>query len=1011
MEKAYLPKDHEPAILKAWEEQKIFLAKTKNESKTGKNFTVPLPPPNVTGQLHLGHAMMLVVQDIMTRYHRMKGDATLWLPGTDHAAIATESVVLKNLGVASREEFTREEFMEKCFDHTKKTHATITNQVKKMGSSCDFTRERYTMDLGLSNAVWKIFKDLYSHDLIVRGHRMVNWSSGAQSVLADDELEYEDRKDAFAYIRCGRFVMGTVRTETKCADSPLVLHPNENYVVAKFTDSDGKDEEFVFAEVLFDDIERRGKIFNQLDENGTWEKISIHPGKFFEGEEFEAQTYAGKRKFFVLCDDEVIDINKGSGAMTISVNHAADDYLLAKKYPKILKDYYFEKIGFDGKMTSLAGELEGIEVAIARKRAVKMLLEKNLIVGLEKGYVHNVPLCYRTGCVVEPMISPQWFIDVNKEFAWQEGIGAIADLASQSVKTSLKKLTLEAISAHGGETNLIPDRFTKIYDQWIENLQDWCISRQIWWGHQIPIWYDKDGNQHIAQEQKLLFEIEKYSDIELITEKNPLEFAKKNWEKIAHLTAQKSAYIISGTPQELSYLLALKDGATDENFLEISARKEQEILASKKVEIIWMMKPAGVENLRQDNDTLDTWFSSALWPFSTLGWPDKTPDFENFFPTSVLETGHDILFFWVARMIMFSRFATGKNPFKDVYLHGLVCDENGKKMSKSKGNGIDPLEMIEKYGTDALRMALVVGTTPGNQVNLGEKKIEGYRNFSNKLWNVSRYILALEKNECEISSASASLPEQWILSKLQTLIAEVSSGIEDHKYGEVGQKLYDFTWNDLADWAIESAKTAESKTLGNTLHSVLETLLQLLHPYIPFVTETIWAEMGNTKLLAVTDFPTLNTQLQNIDAEEKFLILQNIIGKIRSLRSAAKVDPVKKITAILQGENIDFLKENQEIIKLLARLETLEFGEKPGEECVNDIISGTEIFLPLAGMLDMEKEAKRKEKELEDAKKMLKNLEGRIANTKYMESAPVHLVAQTRAQYEEIKEKIRVLEG
>jgi len=456
-------------------------------------------------------------------------------------------------------------------------------------------------------------------------------------------------------------------------------------------------------------------------------------------------------------------------------------------------------------------------------------------------------------------------------------------------------------------------------------------------------------------------------------------------------------------------------------------------------EIIWMMKPKNTSNLRQDEDTLDTWFSSALWPFSTLGWPDTTPDFEGFFPTSVLETGHDILFFWVARMIMFSRFATGKNPFSDVYLHGLVCDEHGKKMSKSKGNGIDPLEMIEKFGTDAVRMSLVVGTTPGNQVNLGEKKIEGFRNFGNKLWNISRYILSMEKGAKGTKSCTpTTLPEQWILSKLQTLITEVREGIENHKYGEVGQKLYDFTWNDLADWAIESAKAVESHTMGTTLRYVLETLLKLLHPYMPFITEAIWEELGKTSLLALEDFPVGNLTYKMGGIGLEFEILKNIISKIRSLRSISKVDPIKNITAYFLDnrssvfdhsisfgnktpraskkstnlETCSFFMKNKTIIEKLARLEKMEFiTAPPDEEYVHDIIDGVEIFLPLAGMLDMKKETERKEKELEEAKKQLKNLEGRMSNKKYMDNAPAHLVQETKDQYSEVQKKIQVLEG
>ncbi|HIQ56607.1 TPA: class I tRNA ligase family protein, partial [Candidatus Gracilibacteria bacterium] len=589
------------------------------------------------------------------------------------------------------------------------------------------------MDIGMSNAVQKIFSDLYKHDLIVRGYRMINWSTGAQSVLSDDELEYEDQTDTFCYIKCGKFVMGTVRAETKCAHSPLVLHPTENYVTAKFTNSNNESEEFVFSEVLFDDEERRTKIFNQLDKNGTWEKISTHTGKHFEGETFSDETYSGKRDFFVLCDEEVIDINKGTGAMTISVCHSADDYLLAQKYPEKLKDYYTEKIDFDGKMTKIAGELEGVEVKIARKRAIKLMRAKNLIVGLEKDYVHNVPLCYRTGCVIEPMISPQWFIDVNKKFNWIEGVGAVTDRVINKnqgdhkgaplQQKSLKDLTSEAINRgeynkNSDLVNLVPNRFNKIYDQWIDNLQDWCISRQIWWGHQIPIWYDKNNVQHVAKEQILLFtrhgesennvkkiicgdspltekgislaektgknlqirnitkiisspadralntakiiaqkldnsgnsnlekNIEtwdilkefhagKYENqpIDEKSNKTALEkiledggydaieqyvhIARKFWEKIKTVETDGEILIISHNALT-SFLFAVKNGATKETIIEHWKRWKMDNCEVK--ESLLMIPPTGHENMRQDEDTLDTWFSSALWPFSTLGW-------------------------------------------------------------------------------------------------------------------------------------------------------------------------------------------------------------------------------------------------------------------------------------------------------------------------------------------------------------------------------------------------------
>jgi valyl-tRNA synthetase len=1108
MKTFYSPCDYENYILEKWNTEKVFLSKNFEKNSTKKSFTVPMPPPNVTGQLHLGHAMMIVVQDIMTRFHRMQGDESLWFPGTDHAAIATESVVLKNLGVSSRENFTRENFIKKCFDHTSKTHENITNQIKKMGASCDFSRERYTMDLGLSNAVWKIFKDLHEKDLIVKGHRMINWSTKAQSVLADDELEYEDQKDTFCYIKCGKFVMGTVRSETKCADSPLVIHPDENYVTAKFTNTKGQTEEFIFSEILYNNEERRRKFFNYLDEHGKWEKISVSKGQNFEGEKFTSDTYAGVRNFFVLCDSEVIDIKKGTGAMTISVCHSADDYLLAKKYPKKLKNYYFEKIGFDGKMTDLAGSLLGEEVKIARKKSVKLMLEKDLIVGLEKNYVHNVPLCYRTGCIVEPMISPQWFIDVNKKFDWQEGEGAVNLVENkQSVKKSLKELTLESIKDHGGDIDLIPNRFVKTYDQWIDNLQDWCISRQIWWGHQIPVWYDENNKIYSAHEQKILFvrhgesennlhdivggnssltkkgeenakniadnllkkgisiskiyfsslkrskqtaEIiksilvknnydvkieffEDFHEIELgnlentkrdksykntfykMRDENTGESleniekrANKFWKNLNNKGSEKESILFVGHRTFTSHIFAVKNGCKKRSLIDYRDRWTFDHEEVK--EIIWMMKPKSDKNLRQDNDTLDTWFSSALWPFSSLGWPDKTLDFKNFFPTSVLETGHDILFFWVARMIMFSKFALGKSPFSKVYLHGLVCDEKGKKMSKSKGNGIDPLDMIEKYGTDALRMSLIVGTTPGNQVNLGEKKIEGYRNFINKIWNISRYIFSLPKINENFDINIISLPEKWILSRAQTLVEEVTNGLENDLYGEVGQKLYDFAWNDLASWAIESSKVVESKTVGVTLFMVLKTLLKLLHPYTPFITETLWKEMGKKTLLSIEKFPKIEDKYRNLESEKDFQILQNIVKKIRSIRSESKVNPTKKIHVVLNGKNINLLKDNKEMIILLSRLESLEFNKNIESECIKSTTNNIEILIPVNEMIDMEEEIRRKNKEIENLKNLKITLEKKLENKKYIENAPSHLVEKTKSNYLDVIEKLKLLE-
>lgn len=1034
MEKAYQPEQHEEKISQKWQEARAFEAPSDPQNKS--RFTVPLPPPNVTGQLHLGHAMMLIIEDIMCRYHRMNGDATLWIPGTDHAAIATETVVLKHLGITDRDkEISREKFLEACWEWTEKSHDTIVKQIQKMGASCDWTRERFTMDLGLSNAVNTIFCDLYQAGLLYRGERMVNWSVGAQSVLADDELVWEERNEPFYHIQCGEFVIGTVRPETKCADSPVVVHPEDPRY------------------------------------------------KHLIGTEFEYETYAGKRKFWVI-GDEHVDPEMGTGAMTISTAHDAADFEIAQRHNLD----YPQKIGFDGRMTEIAGPCAGLTVQEARKKSVEIMREKGLIVSEKKDYVHSVPLCYRTNTVVEPMISKQWFVDVEKEF----------EHPILKKKTSLKKLTADAV--RGGDVKIIPERFEKIYFHWIDNLKDWCVSRQIWWGHRIPVWYDEKNPEKIElmQPQKLIFArhgesegnvqniynpddspltekgkeqaealghqlqekniamiiasplpraqqtaeivsqklgmaIETWDDLQEIDlgtlkgkeigEKgecfreetvermnNVYARAQKVWSKIQSLPPQAGVIVFVGHGHFLQALQAVYNGAIAAN---LQAHLERGHLKNGEYAEFTFMLPPAAENLKQDEDTLDTWFSSALWPFSTLGWPNtENPDFKNYFPTSVLETGHDIIFFWVARMIMFSLFATGKAPFETVYLHGLVCDEEGKKMSKSKGNGIDPLEMIDKYGTDALRMSMIVGTTPGNPVNLGEKKIEGYRNFINKLWNVARFILTTQEAEqTEENLEPQTLTEKWLLSQTQRLIQEVSEGIEQHKYGEVGQKLYEFTWSSLADWGIEASKADASPATPAILRSVLRMLLQLIHPYAPFVTEAIWADMQTKdhEILALTQWPQVEKKFLNPEAEKDFALLQEIITKIRSLRSEHGVPPAKKIAAHFTGKNLKVLQQNEELLLVLARLETLEYSEPTGET-LTDRVSGTDIFLPLAGMIDPAQERERLTKELAEARKLFENLSARLQNASYVENAPAHLVAETKAQHQEVQERIAKLE-
>ncbi len=967
MDKAYEPHQHEDDIYQKWEASGAF---QPSNDPSKKPFTIPIPPPNVTGTLHAGHSMFITLQDILIRWHRMLGDAALWIPGTDHAAIATESVVLKQLEIKDRnKDISREKFLEEARKWTAKTHARITEQVRKMGASCDWTREAYTFDEPRNHAVNVIFKKLYDKGLIYRGDRMVNWSVGAQSVLADDEVEWEDRSDTFYSIRCGEFIMGTVRAETKCSDSPLFVNSAGEYARVRYTQNDGVSETIIIAKNLFDDAPRRKKLLNLLEkEDSTVELVEVMKGADLVGQEFEYETYAAKRNFVVMADDEIIDMDKGTGTMTISVLHSQDDYDLAQKHG--LDQYRFEKIGFDGRMKAIAGtEVEGLAIEVARKKAAEIMKAKGLLVGEDKNYLHRVPVCYRSGTVVEPMVSRQWFVDVEKEFVPDfppaEGRGLRGGFGAESTpqppltggqnsatasplvkgdlgdsqKTTLKKMTADAV--RGNEVTIIPKQFEKTYFHWIDNLRDWCISRQIWWGHRIPVWY-------------------------------------------------RGEEIFVGT-----------EAPTGEGWI-------------------------------QDEDTLDTWFSSALWPFSTLGWPDEqNTDFQRFYPTSILETGHDILFFWVARMIMFGKFATGKYPFDTVYLHGLVCDAKGQKMSKSKGNGVDPLEIIEKFGTDALRLSLIIGTTPGNNANLGEEKIAGCRNLCNKLWNISRFILSQsppsDKGELEggcdeknntpqsllVREEEKTDLQNWIIAKTDDLITEITSDLEKYRFGDAAQKLWNFTWNEFADWAVEAAKAESNPNTLACLRESLKTQLKLWHPFIPFVTEAIWQEgkLGGNLLISA-EWPAVSGKNSSAKAFEQVC---EIAGKIRSMRKLAGVDPTRKISAYIFGKNLEILEENATIIKSLARIASLTFETEPTkrttEDGATDMAAGTTIFLPSSGMIDPAVEQARVQKELEAAKAQLVGLLAKLNNDGFLKSAPSNVVEQARAKAQELEEKVKTLEA
>ncbi len=702
--KPYDPASTEDRLYRAWEEAGYF--KPENgPNHRGQNFSIVLPPPNVTGQLHLGHALTLTVEDIMVRYHRMRGDRTLWLPGTDHAAIATQSKVEKELVKKenkNRHDLGREEFLRQVNEFAQQSHDTIINQSKKMGASLDWSREAFTLDEPRTRAVRAAFKKMYEAELIYRGDRIVNWDAKLQTTISDDEIVYKEEKTNFYYLKYGPFTIGTARPETKFGDKYVVMHPDD----ARYQ-------------------------------------------QYNHGQQIDLEWINGPITATII-KDESIDMNFGTGVMTITPWHSQADFELAQKH-NLAKE---QVIDLKGKLLPMAGEFAGQHIKKARPAIVEKLKTKGLVEKIEENYVHNIATSERSDEVIEPQILRQWFIDVNKKFPF----------ASDKIKgiqkgemVSLKEVMQTVVK--NDQIKILPDRFNAIYFNWIDNLRDWCISRQIWYGHRIPVWYRGE---------------EVYVDTE---------------------------------------------------------------------------EPTG-EGWTQDEDTLDTWFSSGLWTFSTLGWPDQTEDLATFHPTSVIETGYDIIFFWVARMILMSGFLLGDIPFKTVYLHGLVRDEQGRKLSKSLGNAIDPLEIIAKYGADALRMALIVGTGPGNDSKIGDNKVKAYKHFANKLWNIARFVTTNAQ-----AQDWTSTPDHPYLGELEKFKLEITNDLENFRFDLAGEKLYHYIWHTVADKIIEEAK--QDQKVCAVLPTILLTSLKLLHPFMPAVTEELWSLLPHeeTTPLIITPWP------------------------------------------------------------------------------------------------------------------------------------------------------------
>ena len=866
MDKVYEPQKYEDEIYKKWEESGFFNPDVCVEKgickKDAKTFSIVLPPPNITDKLHLGHVVMVAITDILARFYRMKGRRVLWIPGTDHAALASQNVVEKKLlkeKNQTRHDLGRKKFLVEVWQFVNKTQATIIHQLKKTGASLDWSREAFTLDERRQEAVKGMFADMYNEGVIYRGYRIVNWCPRCHTTLSDDEVEHEE-KDAklytFSYAKDFPFAISTTRPETKLGDTAIAVNP--------------KDERY----------------------------------KKYVGKSYQVD-FCGVPLTIKVITDNGVDIDFGTGALGVTPAHSMVDYEMAQKNGIEIKKIINE----EGKLVGV-GKFSGLSVTEARE-AVLIDLDKRELLEKEEDIKNNLAVCSRCDTPIEPLPSKQWFVAVDKKLKRLGG-------------KSLKDKAIEA--AVSGKIKFVPERFTKRYLDWMKNLHDWCISRQIWFGHQIPVWY-------------------KGEDV----------------------------------------------------FVGIEA-------------------PRG-EGWEQDSDVLDTWFSSGMWTFSTLGYPDlKAVDLKSYHPTQLLETGYEIITLWVSRMVMMSLFALQEIPFKNVYLHGMVLDKNGKKMSKSKGNGIDPLEMIAKYGTDATRMSLIVGNTPGNDTRMSEEKIADFRNFANKLWNIARFVDSQKSVKTLKSVKPKTLSDKWVLARLNEIIKEVTENIEKFNFSLAGEQLRDFTWNELADWYLEISKIEKDK--GEILNYILETILKLWHPFMPFVTETIWANMEHDMLM-VSKWPTViarspqtTKQSSSLTAVSSFAIIQNIITSIRSLRADYKIDPAKKLgVAISAGKMVGLLMENVDVVKGLARLEDCSIerlAAKPVDS-VGFVVDGVEVFVDLSGVVDLKKEKFRLQTEIAEVKKYADSLEKKLANKDFVSRAPASVVEAEKKKLVEARLKLEKL--
>ncbi len=876
MAKTYEPQAVETVLYNWWESQGYF--KPEIAPPDAEPFVISMPPPNVTGELHLGHAMFVAMEDMMIRYYRALGRAALWVPGSDHAGIATQLQVERMLlsEGTSRQAVGREEFLRRTWEWKEKYGGMIIQQLRRLGASCDWDRERFTLDEGLSRAVREAFVRLYEKGLIYRGEYLINWSPGLQTAVSDLEVEYNEEEGTLYYFKYpiagsnlkdgpgrGYIPVATTRPETILGDTAVAVHPD-----------DDRYRHLIGKTCLVPMLNRTIPV--------------IH--------------------------DTYVSMEFGTGALKITPGHDPNDFEIGQRHGLPIVNV----LNPDATMNENAGPYAGLDRYECREKLWADMEAAGLTIKTER-YTMQVPRSQRGGEVVEPLVSTQWF--VKMEPLAEAGLQAVRD----------------------GHIKIVPERFTKVYYNWLENIRDWCISRQLWWGHRIPVWYCDDCD---------------------------------------HMT------------------VAREDPAACEK--------------------------CGSTNLQQDPDVLDTWFSSGLWPFSTLGWPEETEDYKRFYPTDVMETGYDILFFWVARMIMQGLEMTGQVPFHTVYLHGLVRDAQGRKMSKTAGNVIDPLEMMDRYGTDALRFTLLTGSTPGNDMSLSEERIVANRNFANKIWNVTRFVTsnlgaAFEAGLGTWNLSAMALPDRWIISRYNRLLANVTRLMDAYQYGEAGRQIHEFLWGEYADWYIEIAKIRlygtdahAQATVRRVLVYVLDRTLRLLHPFMPFVTEAAWQHLPHTDdSIMITSWPTSGDLCEDTEADMQ--LVMDAIRAIRNARAEYNVEPTRRVVAhIATGEKYDLFLAQRDVLVELARLDldNLRLAhtllDKP-EQALTLVVGGVEIYLPLAGMVDLTAEHERLQKELAHIDAGIARGQKLLNNQGFIAKAPAEVVQKERDKLTSLQEQAEKL--